>query len=155
VYFFRVGPNFVVQFGLSGDTAVGNAWRGRRIPDDSVRRSNVRGTVSYARSGASTRTVQLFINLRDNARLDTDNTFGFAPIGQIVQGMDVVDSLHSGYGEAPTGRGGAADSLRRGPAQNRISREGNAYLRGEFPLLDRIIRARVVREWRRGSAGVP
>ena len=82
----------------------------------------------------STRTVQLFVNLRDNARLDA---MGFAPIGEVVRGMDVVDALHTGYGEgAPAGQG---------PTQGRIGSEGEAYLAREFPLLDQIRTARVVR----------
>jgi len=134
--FFRAVPNFVVQFGLAADPAATAAVRERRIPDDSVRRSNVRGTLSFAAAGPNTRTAQLFINLRDNQRLDR---LGFAVAGQVVRGMDVVDSLHTGYGEgAPRGRG---------PTQERITREGEAYLAKEFPLLDQIRRARVVRRY--------
>jgi peptidyl-prolyl cis-trans isomerase A (cyclophilin A) len=76
------------------------------------------------------------VNLRDNARLDA---MGFAPVGEVVHGMDVVSALHAGYGEgAPGGRG---------PTQERIGREGEPYLASEFPLLDRIERAQVVRRW--------
>jgi peptidyl-prolyl cis-trans isomerase A (cyclophilin A) len=157
VFFFRVVPNFVAQFGITGDSAINAAWRMRRIADDSTRHTNARGTLSFARSGAGTRTVQLFINLRDNARLDTLNGFGFPPIAQVVSGMSVVDSLYNGYGDsAPAGgRGGgaggtaAASSTRRGPQQNLVSSQGNAYLRRDFPLLDYIKTARIVQEWRR------
>lgn len=139
--FFRVVPGFVVQFGLAADTAVTAAWRGRRIEDDPVRASNVRGTLSFAHAGPGTRSVQLFINLADNPKLDTLGTVGFPPLGQVVDGgMAVVDSLYDGYGEgAPRGRG---------PAQDSISRQGDAYLAREFPLLDRIVTARVTAEWR-------
>jgi peptidyl-prolyl cis-trans isomerase A (cyclophilin A) len=135
--FFRVVPGFVVQFGISPDTAVSRAWRARRISDDSVKRSNVRGTLSFATGGPNTRTVQLFINIADNARLDAR---GFSPLAQVVSGMRVVDSLYSGYGEgAPRGKG---------PEQGRMEKEGDAYIVRDFPLLDRIVRTRVTQEYR-------
>lgn len=134
--FFRAVRGFVVQWGIAADSATTAGWRGRRIDDDSVRQSNRRGTIAFAAGGANTRTVQLFINLRDNARLDA---LGFAPAGEVVAGLDVVDALHTGYGDAPpTGQG---------PPQGRISAEGEAFLAREFPLLDQIRTARVVRVW--------
>jgi len=134
--FFRALRGFVIQWGIAADTAQTNLWRGRRIADDTVRESNRRGTVSFAKGGVNTRTVQLFINLRDNARLDF---LGFSPVGEVVRGMDVVDALHTGYGEgAPTGKG---------PTQDKLGAEGEAYLAREFPLLDQIRTARVVRLW--------
>jgi peptidyl-prolyl cis-trans isomerase A (cyclophilin A) len=139
VSFFRVVPGFVAQFGLSGDPRVNDAWRGRTMPDEPVRQSNRRGRIAFARGGRNTRTVQLYINLRDNLRLDTLGTFGFPPIAEVVSGMDVVDSLYSGYGEgAPRGTG---------PAQDSIRAQGNAYLARAFPRLDYVRRARVVRTW--------
>ena len=145
VYFFRVVPGFVAQFGLSGDPAITAAWRIRRIADDSVRHGNARGTISFARGGPGTRTTQVYINLRDNFRLDTLNGFGFPAFAEVVAGMDVVDSLHSGYSAPPAG------STRRegpaGPSQDSISRVGNAYLARHFPRLDRILTARIVQEW--------
>ncbi len=136
VRFFRAVDNFVAQFGINGDPAVNAAWKASAFPDDSVRRSNVRGTVSFATDGPNTRTVQLFINYKDNARLDPQ---GFAVFGQVVTGMSVVDSLYKGYGEgAPRGKG---------PDQDRIEQEGNAYLNKDFPLLDYIITARVTDAW--------
>ena len=94
----------------------------------------VRIVVTFAAGGANTRTAQLFVNLRDNARLDATS---FAPVGEVVRGMEVVDQLHTGYGEgAPAGQG---------PTQQRIGAEGEPYLAKDFPLLDRIVRARVVR----------
>lgn len=136
VRFFRAVPNFVVQFGLSGDPAVTAALKDRRIPDDSVRRSNVRGTLAFAAAGPNTRTSQLFLNLKDNQRLDR---LGFAVLGQVVRGMDVVDALYTGYGEAPP-RG-------TGPTQDRIATEGEAYLARDFPKLDQVRQARVVKRW--------
>lgn len=132
VYFFRVLDGFVAQFGINGDPAVSAAWSWAEIQDDPVRESNRRGTLVYATGGPNTRTTQLFINLVDNERLDG---MGFSPFGEVVEGMAVVDSLYSGYGE------GAPQGL--GPSQGRIEDEGNAYLRAEFPELDRIIGARI------------
>src|SRR5437868_9389403 len=132
VRFFRVIPGFMAQLGIHGDTAVTSAWRERRIPDDQMRRSNQRGTVTFATAGPGTRTTQVFINYRDNSRLDG---MGFAPFGEVVQGMAVVDSLYGGYGEgAPNGRG---------PDQMRIHIEGEKYLARQFPKLDKIKRAKV------------
>lgn len=137
VRFFRVVPGFVVQFGISPDTAVSRNWKSRRIADDSVTRSNVRGTLTFATAGPNTRTVQLFINIADNARLDAR---GFSPLAQVVDGMPVVDALYSGYGEgAPRGKG---------PEQGRMEKEGDAYIARDFPLLDRIIRTRMLEEFR-------
>jgi peptidyl-prolyl cis-trans isomerase A (cyclophilin A) len=131
--FFRAVPNFVVQFGIAADTGVTAVMRERTIQDDSVRAENVRGTVTFATSGPNTRTTQLFINLGDNRRLDR---MGFSPVGRVIAGMSAVDSLYLGYGEgAPRGRG---------PLQDRITREGETYLQREFPLLDKILSARIV-----------
>lgn len=149
--FFRVIRNFVAQFGISGNPAVNRAWKVRRIADDSVRHSNTRGTVAFARSARpGTRTVQLFINLRDNPRLDALNGFGFAPIAEVVSGMRVVDSLYSGYGEAATPT--RTDTLHRGPSQDSIAVLGTPYLVRGWPKLDVIRRAHVVREWRSTGA---
>ena len=127
IAFFRVIDGFMAQFGIHGDPKVSAAWRTARIEDDPVKKSNTRGMVTFAMAGPNSRTVQLFINYGDNSRLDGQ---GFAPIGEVVEGMDVVDKLYSGYGEgAPRGRG---------PSQARIQREGNGYLRKEFPKLDYI-----------------
>ena len=103
--FFRVRAGFIAQFGIPGDPAVAAVWQNRTIPDDPARQSNARGFVSYAMTGPGARTTQLFINLGDNSRLDKD---GFAPVGRVVEGMEVVDRLYAGYGEEAGGgmRGG-------------------------------------------------
>jgi peptidyl-prolyl cis-trans isomerase A (cyclophilin A) len=132
--FFRNLPDFMAQFGIHGDPAVSAAWEDRNIPDDSVVQSNLRGFVSYAMGGPDTRSTQLFINKRDNSRLDA---MGFAPIGRVIDGIEVVDSLYTGYGEGPPGG--------RGPDQGRITSEGNRYLNRFYPRLDSIISARVLK----------
>ncbi len=143
VAFHRTINKFVAQFGIHGDTAVSRAWRGTGIPDDTVRTSNVRGTLAFARGGANTRSTQLFFNLVDNARLDTLNGFGFPPIGRVIDGIAVLDSLNWEYSGT---RGGQTFP---GPSQDSLGRQGNAYLRRVFPRLDYIVDARVVREYRR------
>jgi len=132
--FFRVLPRFAAQWGAAADPRINRVWETRTIPDDPVRRGNARGTVSFATAGPNTRTTQLFVNLVNNFRLDR---LGFTPVGRVVEGMEVVDSLYGGYGEsAPDGRG---------PNQDRIAAQGNAYLAREFPKLDYIRTATVVR----------
>jgi len=131
VRFFRVINGFMAQFGLHGDPGVVAAWQDRAIPDDQVMHHNERGTVTFAAKGSpNSRGTQLFINYRDNSNLDG---MGFAPIGVVTQGMNVVDSLYSGYGE------GAPDG--QGPDQFRAQREGNAYLQRDFPKLDYVVKA--------------
>ena len=131
--FFRVLPGFMAQFGIHGDPAVSRAWYSQQIPDDPVLRTNIRGMLSFATAGPGTRTTQVFINFGSNDALDAQ---GFAPFGQVVAGMDVVDHLYAGYGEgAPRGRG---------PDQSRIQVQGNAYLQHDFPRMDYVKRASIV-----------
>ncbi len=131
VRFFRVVPGFVVQFGMHGDTATNALWQDRNLPDDPVKQTNRRGTVTYAKSMApNSRSTQLFINLGDNAGLDGQ---GFSPIGEVIEGMSVVDALYSGYGDTPTNQ------------QAEIAAEGNAFLNRLYPKLDFIKTARIVK----------
>ncbi len=131
--FFRVLKGFVVQFGINKEPDVEARWRNNAIPDDPVRQTNARGTLTFATSGPNTRTTQLFINLADNARLDQS---GFSPFGKVGQGMDVVDQLYSGYGEGePQGEG---------PNQEKIEARGNEYLAADFPRLDYVKTAHIV-----------
>ena len=132
--FFRVIPNFMVQFGISGDPALNSKWRVARIPDDKPAQSNTRGMVTFATSGPNARTTQVFINFKNNSRLDP---LGFAPFGKVVSGMNVVDALNGEYGE------GAPDG--RGPDQMRLQAEGNAYLAKDFPRMDFIKKATIER----------
>jgi peptidyl-prolyl cis-trans isomerase A (cyclophilin A) len=131
--FFRAVDGFMVQFGISGDPAVSSKWRSASIQDDPVKQSNKRGYVTFATSGPNSRTTQIFINYGDNSRLDAT---GFSAFGQVVKGMDVVDSLYKGYGEgAPSGQG---------PNQSLVQGRGNAYLDTSFPKLDGVKKAEIV-----------
>lgn len=133
VRFFRVIPNFMAQFGIHGTPSVMAAWRPVQIKDDPVKQSNLRGFVTFATAGPNTRTTQLFINFKDNSSLDKQ---GFAPVGEVTSGMDIVDKIYDGYGEgAPRGKG---------PEQGRIQNEGNAYLTKDFAKLDFIKTATIV-----------
>ena len=133
VRFFRVVEGFMAQFGINGDPKLSAVWREARIKDDPVRISNKRTFVTFATAGPNTRTTQVFISYSDNSNLDSQ---GFAPFGQVVSGMKVVDSLYNGYGEgAPGGRG---------PDQGRVQKEGNAYLASAFPNLDYVKKATIV-----------
>lgn len=143
--FFRVIKDFVAQFGLSGDTTRDADWQRRCIEDEPVKHSNTRGTIAFARGDWNTRSAQLFINLKANPKLDSLDGFGFPPIGEVVRGMDVVDSLYSGYGEAAPKSG--SEYGRNGPSQDSIVKEGNAYLRRGWPKLDSIVTARVTASW--------
>jgi peptidyl-prolyl cis-trans isomerase A (cyclophilin A) len=123
VRFFRVLDGFMAQFGMNGNPAVTAIWRRQQLKDDPVKQSNRRGYVSFATAGPNTRTTQVFINFVDNSGLDKQ---GFAPFGEVVEGMSVVDNLYSGYGRNNV------------PDQGRITTEGNAYLTKEYPRLDYI-----------------
>jgi homoserine O-acetyltransferase len=131
--FFRVRAGAFAQFGIPGDPRMARAWRTLTIPDDPVRASNERGTIAYAFTKPGTRATQMFINLRDNKEYDAQ---GFAPFGRVVSGMEVVDALYSGYGEASGG------GMRAGH-QDPLFDEGNAWLDRNFPKLDSIITARL------------
>jgi peptidyl-prolyl cis-trans isomerase A (cyclophilin A) len=125
VAFFRVIDGFMVQFGITGDPAVTDAWFTARIKDDPNKQSNTRGRITFATSGPDSRTTQVFVNYANNSMLDAQ---GFSPFGEVVKGMDVIDSLYKGYGEgAPRGTG---------PKQGLVQSRGNAYLKESFPRLD-------------------
>ena len=120
--FFRVVPGFVVQWGMSGDPGLNMVWNDAVILDDMVKQSNKRGRITFAaQSRPNTRTTQLFINYGDNLNLDG---MRFAPFGEVVEGMEVVDAINAEYGQQPN--------------QGQIGGRGNAYLEENFPNLDYI-----------------
>jgi peptidyl-prolyl cis-trans isomerase A (cyclophilin A) len=125
--FYRVVPGFVAQWGVNDKKERNEWWDARPIADDPKHESNAKGTVTFAHSGPGTRSQQLFINLGNNKRLDT---LGFVPVGRVVSGMAVVDSIYGEYGENPD--------------FHLISTLGNSYLRRMFPKVDYITRASAV-----------
>lgn len=132
VAFFRVIEGFMAQFGIHGDPAVSSSWKAANINDDPVIKSNKKGYLSFAMAGPNTRTTQFFINFGNNTNLDS---MGFSPFAKVIEGMDVVDKIYSGYGEgAPSGKG---------PGQGILQSRGNEYLKKDFPQLDYIVEATI------------
>ena len=129
IRFFRVLSGFMAQFGMNGDPSIQMIWSRANFKDDPVKQSNKRGYVTFAKTGApNSRSTQVFINFADNGNLDAQ---GFAPFGQVTEGMDVVDKLYSGYGSNNV------------PDQGRITAEGNRYLEQNYGRLDYIKKATV------------
>lgn len=133
--FHRVLDDFVAEWGIHGDPWVNAAWRQAEMMDEPVRQSNTRGRVTFSKNRPNSRTVQVFINLKDNSSLDDE---GFSPFGEVEEGMDVVESLYSEYGDGPP-RG-------EGVYQAMAIARGDEYLEAEFPLLDRIEDAELIPE---------
>jgi len=134
IAFFRVIDGFMAQFGVHGDPAVAKIWKEAQIDDDPVTQTNSAGMLTFATAGPNTRTTQLFMNFGDNSNLDP---MGFAPFGKL-RSMDVLNKLNAEYGEgAPRGKG---------PHQDRLQSQGNAYLKASFPNLDYIVKATIVTE---------
>jgi peptidyl-prolyl cis-trans isomerase A (cyclophilin A) len=133
--FFRVVPGRWVQFGIAGDPKIAQQWRHRTIPDDTLKHSNTLGTIAFSNTGPNTRSTQVYINLGDNSARN-DKEPAFAPFGQVIEGMDVVEKMYGGYGEHSGGgmRAGHQDQMFEG---------GDVYLDREFPRLDKLIRATI------------
>jgi cyclophilin family peptidyl-prolyl cis-trans isomerase len=134
---FRVQKGYVVQFGIGDIREVNYFWDKKPIYDEPVQTSNLKGTVSYARDGLNSRTSQLFINLKDNYKLDTVNfngLRGFPPVGKVISGFEVIENLYGGYGFEPANY------------QDSVMIYGNSYLKKKFPELDYIIEASIAGE---------
>ncbi len=135
VSFYRVLEGYIAQFGTHGNPEINRLWADARIGDDSVKESNLRGMIAFAQEAPHSRTTQMYINLKDNSDLDES---GLAPFGQVVEGMPIVDSLFSEYGELhPKGDG---------PRPNLLQNLGNKYLKRQFPDLDYILKATIVKD---------
>lgn len=126
--FYRVVAGFMAQFGLSGHPEIDEAFDKFPLKDEPRKMTNSKGTLAFATAGPNTRTTQMFINLEDNGPM-LDNQ-GFAPVGKVAVGMDVVEKLLSGYGETSN-------------VQGMIMAKGNDYLRTHFPELDSIVSASI------------
>ncbi len=132
---FRVVRGKWAQFGISGVPATAQPWRTRPLPDDPfVGQKNVKGTVAFAFAQPHGRTTQVFFNLVDNSAAHDQEPF--VVFGRVVEGLDVMDALHDGYGETALG------GIRAG-TQEPLFTQGNAYLRKNFPMLDYIRKATV------------
>lgn len=142
--FYRVIPGFVAQWGLSPDPATTARWRKSYFPDDPVAHSNTAGTITFAAAGKNTRTTEVFINLRDNPRLDKS---GFAPFGEVVEGLATVRELDGDYGDTPPNG--------HGPDPGLIAKYGAAYLTRLFPRLDVIYSAKLLPRRPAGAPGGP
>ena len=128
---FRVLPGFIAQLGISPHPAVTLAWMSQTLPDEPRRLANEAGTLAFASQGPNTRSTQIFVNLKDNPELDPN----FVPFAKIVEGFEVATSFNGRYGEgAPMGRG---------PSQQLLAEEGNAYLQHIYPALDYVISAKI------------
>eukprot|EP00746_Dinoflagellata_sp_MGD_P069612 gnl/MRDRNA2_/MRDRNA2_28498_c0_seq1.p1 gnl/MRDRNA2_/MRDRNA2_28498_c0~~gnl/MRDRNA2_/MRDRNA2_28498_c0_seq1.p1 ORF type:complete len:190 (+),score=39.49 gnl/MRDRNA2_/MRDRNA2_28498_c0_seq1:114-683(+) len=121
--FYRVVKDFMCQFGIAADPNVYKKWS-TMIEDDPVTQRNTRGRISFAMRGPNTRSCQVFINFGDNSKLDSQ---GFSPFGEVIEGMDVVDSIYDGYGGDPY--------------KEKIKEEGNAALGSKYPKLSYIVKA--------------
>jgi peptidyl-prolyl cis-trans isomerase A (cyclophilin A) len=137
---YRVVPGFMAQFGLNGNPYVNQVWKSEYLVDDPVTQTNARGRVAFAKGGRHTRTTEVFISFKDNSALDDD---GFAPFGEVIEGMEAVDAFYAEYGDGPP-RGD-------GPYQAMAAARGNEYLDADFPDLTHIISATVTAG---GGAGV-
>lgn len=135
---FRVVPGFVVQFGIHTDSVVNTAWKAYPVADEPVVKKNEKATISFARGGPQSRTTQIFINLKSNSpyldETDYAGVKGFPVVAQVVEGMDVVESFYSAYGEQPATR------------QDSIYSRGNVYLRKKYPELDYITKAYLLKD---------
>jgi peptidyl-prolyl cis-trans isomerase A (cyclophilin A) len=133
--FYRVRKKFIAQFGISADPKANELWRQLKMPDDPVKQSNKRGTLAFAQQGAGSRTTQVFINLINNG--GTLDSAGFAPFAKVVEGIDVVDALYSGYGEVQSLGGGGPDPIK-------MELQGDEYVERSYSRLDKIKSAKIV-----------
>jgi cyclophilin family peptidyl-prolyl cis-trans isomerase len=134
---FRVVPNFVAQFGLHNDTLINNAWRKRGIKDEPVLRKNDSMTIAFARGGVATRSNQIFINLKENYRLDKlaySGVTGFPVIAKVIDGQENILKFYDGYGDA------------LGRKQDSIAKFGNEFLKAKYPKVDYIKKAYILKK---------
>ncbi len=132
---FRVQTEYVVQFGISDNVEANSFWDKHPVPDEPVVGHNLKGVISFARDGANTRTAQLFINKKDNYKLDTVNyngLRGFPPIARVISGFEVIEAFNGAYGFEPANH------------QDSVMVQGNDYWMRKFPELDYILEFKVL-----------
>jgi peptidyl-prolyl cis-trans isomerase A (cyclophilin A) len=133
---FRVVPNFVAQFGIHNDTLINNSWQRSGIEDEPVTLKNDAMTIAFARGGVKSRSNQIFINLKDNYRLDKlaySGVTGFPVVAKVIAGKENVLKFYDGYGE------------KLGRKQDAISKFGNVFVRKEYPKVDFITKAYILK----------
>ncbi len=134
--FFRVEKNYVIQFGVSGSYADNRFWDPKKLRDEPIKQRNTKGTISFARAGANNRATQLFINMTDNSKLDTamrNGVKGFVPIAKVIKGMEILMQLNDRYGKKPAA------------IQDSLYKYGNVYFDKQFPGLDKILYASIIK----------
>jgi len=134
---FRVVPNFVAQFGIHNDSLINASWQENGIKDEPVLAKNDSMTISFARGGVNTRSNQIFINLKDNHRLDKlaySGVTGFPVIAKVTAGQENILKFYDGYGD------------KLGRKQDSITKFGNAFLKDKYPKVDYIIKAYILKK---------
>eukprot|EP00931_Biecheleriopsis_adriatica_P103294 TRINITY_DN78149_c0_g1_i1.p1 TRINITY_DN78149_c0_g1~~TRINITY_DN78149_c0_g1_i1.p1 ORF type:complete len:173 (-),score=37.60 TRINITY_DN78149_c0_g1_i1:133-651(-) len=123
--YYRVVKDFMAQFGIPAKADQYKKWSSM-IDDDPVKQKNTRGRISFAMRGPNTRSCQVFINFGDNSSLDSQ---GFAPFGEVIEGMDVVDQIFVCGDE---------------PYRSNIKEEGNAALEPWINKLSYIVKTEII-----------
>ncbi|NCT09941.1 MAG: peptidylprolyl isomerase [Flavobacteriia bacterium] len=134
---FRVVPNFVAQFGIHNDSIINSKWDKYGVDDEPVLVKNDSMTVSFARGGVKTRTTQIFINLKNNNRLDEldyDSVKGFPVIAKVTKGAENVLNFYDKYGD------------KLGYQQDSIQKYGNKFIKKNYPKIDFIIKATLLKK---------
>ena len=133
---FRVLPKFVIQFGIHDNSELNKAWGKYKINDEPVLQKNDSMTISFARGGAKSRTTQIFINMKDNDQLNVLNSGGikgYPVVAKITNGMENVHRFYADYGPKPA------------KEQGEIYSKGNAYLKENYPKMDYITKAYILK----------
>mmetsp|Transcript_36846 Transcript_36846/g.47611 ORF Transcript_36846/g.47611 Transcript_36846/m.47611 type:complete len:484 (-) Transcript_36846:1050-2501(-) len=132
VALFRVVPEQLVQFGISGNVSISKQWHKSTIKDDPqwllIPRNFNKGFVSFAGGGSDSRNTQLFMTL---ARIPLGDASHEVPFGRLItaESFTTMSRWSSAYGDFRDHGGNAPDPTR-------ILSEGSHYLGKEYPELD-------------------
>ena len=129
VAFYKV-DDASAAFGIHGNPEVSAAWREAAIRDEPPKQPNDRGFVALPKARPNTRWAPLVIHLKNNRDLDQ---VGYAPVGKVTQGMNVIDSLAK-VGSAPKPGDKVLDPVK-------LESGGETYLKASFPGLDYVTSA--------------